>query len=214
DFILPEDMLEEVKFAVGPTIRDGKFPIVIGGEHSGTIPVIQSYKERSIALMTIDAHLDSRDEYMGTPNSHACVTRRAADVHGLDNVCAVGVRSIGREELDREDVVPHVTAFEIFDHGIEWGVKKALDGLKADKVYLSIDIDGIDPAYAPGTGTPEPFGLLPIQVKKAINIVGDRLAGFDVMEICPPADHSGITAILGARLINEALAVLGKNLRQ
>jgi agmatinase len=164
--------------------------------------------------MTIDAHLDSRDEYMGTPNSHACVTRRAAEVHGLDNVCAVGVRAIGREELEREDVVPHVTAFDIFEHGIEWGVKKALDGLKADKVYLSIDIDGIDPAYAPGTGTPEPFGLLPIQVKKAINMVGDRLAGFDVMEICPPADHSGITAILGARLINEALAVLGKNLRQ
>ena len=97
DFILPEDMLEEVKFAVGPTIRDGKFPIVIGGEHSGTIPVIQSFKERSIALMTIDAHLDSRDEYMGTPNSHACVTRRAAEVHGLDNVCAVGVRANGRE---------------------------------------------------------------------------------------------------------------------
>ena len=214
DFILPEDMLEEVKFAVGPTIRDGKFPIVIGGEHSGTIPVIQSFKERSIALMTIDAHLDSRDEYMGTPNSHACVTRRAAEVHGLDNVCAVGVRAIGREELERDDVVPHVTAFDIFEHGIEWGVKNALDGLKADKVYLSIDIDGIDPAYAPGTGTPEPFGLLPIQVKKAINMVGDRLAGFDVMEICPPADHSGITAILGARLINEALAVLGKNLRQ
>ncbi|MCQ2070248.1 MAG: agmatinase [archaeon] len=214
DFILPEDMIEEVKFAIGPTIREGKFPITIGGEHSVTIPIIQSYGKNDISLMTIDAHLDSRDEYMGTPNSHACVTRRAAEHLGIDNVCAVGVRSIGMEELDRDDVVKHVTAYEIFDHDIEWGIKKALDGLKNDKVYLSIDIDGIDPAYAPGTGTPEPFGLLPIQVKKAINLIGDRLAGFDVMEICPPADHSGITSILGARLINEALAVLGKNLRQ
>ncbi|MBR5999599.1 MAG: arginase family protein, partial [Candidatus Methanomethylophilaceae archaeon] len=150
----------------------------------------------------------------GTPNSHACVTRRAAECHGLENVCSVGVRAIGREELERDEVIRHVTAFEVMDNGIEWAMKQALDGLKADKVYLSIDIDGIDPAYAPGTGTPEPFGLLPIQVKKAINIVGERLAAFDVMEICPPADHSGITAILGARLINEALAVLGKNLRQ
>lgn len=213
DFILPEDMFEEVKFAVGPCIRDGKFPITIGGEHSATVPVIQSFKEKSIALMTIDAHLDSRDEYMGTPNSHACVTRRACDHLGIENVCAVGVRSIGREELERDDVVAHVTSFEVFDHGIEWAVKKALDGFKADKVYLSVDIDGVDPAYAPGTGTPEPFGLTPYDVKKAINIVGDRLCGFDVMEICPPADPSGITSVLGARLINEALAVLGKNLK-
>lgn len=214
DFILPEDMIEEVKFAVGPCIREGKFPIVIGGEHSATIPVIQSFDSKKIALMTIDAHLDSRDEYMGTPNSHACVTRRAADHIGIENCCAVGIRAIGREELERDDVIPHVTAFEVFDHGIEWAVKKALDGFKADKVHLSIDIDGIDPAYAPGTGTPEPFGLTPYDVKKAINLVGDRLAGFDVMEICPPADPSGITSVLGARLINEALAVLGKNLRQ
>ena len=62
DFILPEDMIEEVKFAVGPCIREGKFPIVIGGEHSATIPVIQSFDSKKIALMTIDAHLDSRDE--------------------------------------------------------------------------------------------------------------------------------------------------------
>ena len=213
DFILPEDMVEEVKFAVGPCINAGKFPIAIGGEHSGTIPIIQSFEPGSVALMTIDAHLDSRDEYMGTPLSHACVTRRAADVHGIENVCSIGCRAIGREELERDDVVPFVSSFEVFDKGIEWAVKKMLDGIKADRVYLSIDIDGIDPAYAPGTGTPEPFGLLPIDVKKAIGLVGDRLAGFDVMEICPPADPSGITSILGARLINEALAVHAKNLR-
>ncbi len=214
DFILPEDMIEEVKFAVTPCIRDGKFPIAIGGEHSVNIPIIQCFPEKGVALMTIDAHLDSRDEYMGTPNSHACVTRRAVEHVGLDNVCAVGVRSIGREELERDDVVPHVTAFDIFEHGIEWGVKKALDGLKCDRVYLSVDIDGVDPAYAPGTGTPEPFGLTPLDVKKTINLIGDRLAGFDVVEVCPPADPAGITAILAARLINEARAVYGRQLRQ
>ncbi len=213
EFVLPEDMIEEVKFAVGPAIKAGKFPIAIGGEHSGTIPIIQSFGSRDVSLVTIDAHLDSRDEYEGTPNSHACVTRRAADHIGLDSVCAVGVRAVGREELERDDVVPHVTAFEILENGLEESVGRALDGLRNERIYLSVDVDGIDPAYAPGTGTPEPFGLAPYDVKKIIGMVGDRLAGFDVMEICPPADPSGITSVLGARLINEALAILGRNLR-
>ena len=73
DFILPEDMFAEVDFAVGPAIRDGKFTVAIGGEHSINIPIIRAFPEGSIALISIDAHLDSRDEYLGTPNSHACV---------------------------------------------------------------------------------------------------------------------------------------------
>ena len=74
-------------------------------------------------------------------------------------------------------------------------------------------IDGIDPAFAPGTGTPEPFGLHPLDVKKLINMTGDRLVGFDIMEVCPPADPTGITPILAARYIKEVMAVYGKNLR-
>ena len=91
-------------------------------------------------------------------------------------------------------------------------VETALDSVKAEKVHLTLDIDGIDPAYAPGTGTPEPFGLLPIDVKKAINMIGDRLIGFDVNEVCPPADPSGITSILAARMINEVLEVHQKSI--
>ena len=98
------------------------------------------------------------------------------------------------------------------DIGIEKAVEKVLDSVKAEKIYLTLDIDGIDPAYAPGTGTPEPFGLLPMDVKKTINMIGDRLIGFDVTEVCPPADPSGITSILAARMINEVLAVHAKSL--
>lgn len=211
DFFLPEDMMDEVAFAVKPAIGDGKFTIAIGGEHSVTVPIIKSFGSGDIALMTIDAHLDSRDEYMGSMYSHACVTRRAAEHLGLENVYAVGVRAIGAEELDRDDVVPHITSFDIMDKGIAWAIKKALDEIPNEKIYLSLDIDGIDPAYAPGTGTPEPFGLTPMDVKRAINLIGDRLAGFDVTEVCPPADPSGITSVLAARLINESLAVWSKH---
>ena len=208
----PEDMMDEVKFFMAPAVRDKKFTIAIGGEHSVNIPIIQCFKENDIALITIDAHLDSRDEYLGTPYSHACVTRRASEHLGIDNVFSLGIRSISREELERDDVIPHVTSFEIKEKGMEWAVKKALDSVKSERVYLSLDIDGIDPAYAPGTGTPEPFGLEPIDVKKAINLIGGRLTGFDVTEVCPPADPSGITSVLAARFINEVLAVHSKHL--
>ena len=212
DFILPEDMFAEVDFAVRPAINDGKFTVAIGGEHSINIPIVRAFPEKSIALISIDAHLDSRDEYLGTPNSHACVMRRAAEHLGLDNVYVLGARAIGEEELDRDDVVPFISSYDIMDMGIEKAISKALDEVKAEKVYLTVDIDGIDPAFAPGTGTPEPFGLMPMDVKKVINIIGERLVGFDVNEVCPPADPSGITSILAARLINEALAVHAKHL--
>jgi len=211
DPFLPEDMMDEVKFFMAPAVRDGKFTVAIGGEHSVNIPIIQCFK-KDIALITIDAHLDSRDEYLGTKYSHACVTRRAAEHLGIENVFALGVRSISREELERDDVISHITSFDIKKKGMEWAVKKALDSIKSERIYLSLDIDGIDPAFAPGTGTPEPFGLDPMDVKNAINLIGSRLVGFDVTEVCPPADPSGITSVLAARLINEALAVRSKNL--
>lgn len=214
DFVLPEDMMSEVEFAVGPAVRDRKFPIVIGGEHSVNIPVVRSFDKDDIAVISIDAHLDSRDEYLGTPYSHACVMRRAAEHVGLDNVFVLGARAIGEEELDRDDVVPFISSYDIMDHGIDWAIGKALESVRNERIYLTIDIDGIDPAFAPGTGTPEPFGLMPMDVKKVINAVGDRLAGFDVVEVSPPSDPAGITSILAARYVNEVIAVIAKNLRR
>ena len=212
DFVLPEDMFEEVNFCMGPAIRDGKFPIAIGGEHTINMPIIKNF-DKNISMISIDAHLDSRDEYLGTPYSHACVTRRASEHIGLDNIFVIGCRAIGADELDRDDPVQFASSYEVMDHGIDWAINKALESVKNEKVYLTIDIDGIDPAFAPGTGTPEPFGLMPYDVKKVINAIGDRLCGFDVVEVCPPADPAGITSVLAARYINEVIAVVGKNLR-
>ncbi|MCQ2056463.1 MAG: agmatinase [archaeon] len=212
DQIIPDDMVSEVKFAVGPAIRDGKFIIAMGGDHSGNIPIIQCFERKSIALISLDAHLDSREEYMGVRNSHACVTRRAAEHLGINNVFVLGVRSVSEDELEMEEIVPYIDAYQIYERGIEWAIRQALDSVKSEHIYVTLDIDCIDPAFAPGTGTPEPFGLHPVDVKKVINIVGDRLVGFDVMEVCPPADLTGITSILAARYIKEAMAVYGRKL--
>lgn len=209
DFLLPSEMADEIMFAVGPAISAGKFTVVMGGDHSVSIPVIKAYKD--VAVLSIDAHLDSRREYMGIPDSHACVMRCAADCHGIDNVHVVGVRSISEEELDDPEPVPYTSAYEVHEKGIESIIGDVLDSLNREKIYVTLDIDGIDPAFAPGTGTPEPFGLTPLDVKKIINAVGDRLVGFDVVEVCPPYDPSGTTSILAARLIREALAVFTKN---
>ncbi|MCL2785894.1 MAG: agmatinase [Methanomassiliicoccaceae archaeon] len=209
DHISPEAMFDEIVFSVSPAVNNNKFTVAIGGEHSITAPIVSSYGK--VSVISVDAHLDSRDEFMGSPLSHACVMRRCSEYVGTDNVFVLGVRSVSAEELDRDDVIPHISSYEIMNTGIEDAVKKALDSVGNEKVYLTIDIDGIDPAYAPGTGTLEPFGLTPMDVKKIINAVGDRLVGMDVTEISPPYDHGSVTSVLGARLIKEGLAVFSKH---
>lgn len=213
DFFRPEDMMDEVKFVMGPAIGDGKFTIAMGGDHSVNIPIIQCFR-KDISVISVDAHLDFRDEYMGEKNSHACITRRAADRLGTENVFVLGPRSISEEELESGETIGYVDAYQIHEKGMEWAVKKALDSVKNEKIYITLDIDGIDPAYAPGTGTPEPFGLHPLDVKKLINMAGDRIVGFDVTEVCPPFDSAGITSMLAARYIKEVMAVYGKAMKK
>ena len=118
----------------------------------------------------------------------------------------LGVRSVSREEIDEnKDIgMAYVTAHEIVREGIEASVQRALNMLKTDQVYISIDIDAIDPAYAGGTGTPEPFGLTPRDVKYAIGQAAPRLAGLDIMEVSPHYD-TGNTSALAARLAREAI---------
>ena len=116
--------------------------------------------------------------------------------------------------MRRSNKMPnYIDAYQIHDQGLETSWKRAMNMMRKEKVYFSLDIDGIDPAYAPGTGTPEPFGLSSYDVKKCINMLGERMVGFDVNEISPPYDH-GNTAALGARMIQEVICVVWKHSRQ
>ncbi|MCQ5376234.1 MAG: arginase family protein, partial [Methanomassiliicoccales archaeon] len=127
---------------------------------------------------------------------------------GLDNLVVFGVRSISSDEIG--DRMPkYIDAFTIREIGVEEAFRKALSLIKKDKIFFSLDIDGIDPAYAPGTGTPEPFGLSPYDVKKCLNIVAPKLVGFDISEVSPPYDN-GNTAALAARMMREVIAVVWK----
>ncbi len=201
-----QDMVESVRRHVRPIYEGGKIPIVLGGDHACSPPCVEAYPEGSLGVLYIDAHMDFRSSYLGDARSHACSSRRIVEKVGARNVVVLGVRSVSREEIDEnKDIgMAYVTAHEIVREGIEASVQRALNMLKTDQVYISIDIDAIDPAYAGGTGTPEPFGLTPRDVKYAIGQAAPRLAGLDIMEVSPHYD-TGNTSALAARLAREAI---------
>lgn len=204
----PEKMFETVKRASDRVARAGKFPLFFGGEHSTIPPVVHALKEKypDLAVLQLDAHLDWRREYHGSVNNHACAMRRIADAVGPDKVCGIGIRSVEKAEHDDavRDGFRFFTSYEVHRRGIGPVLHEALAHLDSQHVYLTLDIDGIDPAYAPATGTPEPFGLTPWDVLTAIQRTAPNLVGFDVNEVSPAWD-TGNTAALAARIAREVI---------
>jgi agmatinase len=209
-FASTAEMVPGVSKMASDIVEAGKVPIVLGGEHSLAPAVVRVFP-KDIGVIGIDAHLDFRDSYLDDKWSHACSARRIADHVGVENVIYMGVRSYSKEE--REDLerlgLTYVSAYEIHDRGIVATTMRALKEIDRDRVYLTIDMDGIDPAYAPAVGNPEPFGLAPLQVKKAIGLLGPMLVGMDLNEVSPAWDF-GQTSLLAARLVREAIMSIGE----
>lgn len=201
DGLAGPEMVRRVHEFSKRVVKDGKFPILMGGEHSVSPGSATAFDD--ICVLGIDAHDDFRQEYKGDKNSHACAMRRIADKFGEDRVMWVGVRSF--EQSAHEGSAKILDSLTILKNGIDWTIDRIRKELPGDRVYISLDIDGIDPSYAPGTGTPEPYGLTPLDVKKIIDAFAPRMVGFDVVEVSPPLDN-GITAILAARLITNVIA--------
>ena len=203
-----KDMVEGVRRRSHDIVHQGKIPIVLGGEHSLAPASVMGFGDE-IGVLGIDAHLDFRDQYLNERFSHACSARRIADHVGVDDVVYMGVRSFSREEAeDLERLgLTYVSAFEIHEKGAERAVERALRAVDQEEIYLTIDLDGVDPAYAPAVGNPEPFGLTPLHVKAVIDALAPRLVGMDVNEVAPGWDH-GQTALLAARLVREAIAAI------
>ncbi len=204
------DMVAGVSQKAAEVVRAGKVPIVLGGEHS-LAPAVVRALPKDVAVLGIDAHLDFRDSYLDDKWSHACSARRCADHVGVEHVVYMGVRSFGeeeREDLDRLGLT-FVSVFDVQKEGIARAVQRALRAVDREKVYLTIDIDGVDPAYAPGVGNPEPFGLAPLEVKELLGILAPHLIGMDLNEVSPAWDH-GQTALLGARLVREAIMAIAE----
>ncbi len=207
EFGSASDMAEALRATVRPLWEAGKFPIVLGGDHACAAPVVEALpKDREAFVLYLDAHMDFRDEYLGDKRSHACSSRRMAEHLGYENVAVVGVRSVSKEETEaiQKTGLRFLSAYDVHRAGMEATVQKVLKMAGKRPIYISLDIDCLDPAYAGGTGTPEPFGLTPLDIKEAIDTVGHRLIGLDIMEVSPPYDN-GNTSAVAARLAREAI---------
>ncbi|MFA5102536.1 MAG: agmatinase [Candidatus Thermoplasmatota archaeon] len=205
-----KEVYNTVKTFTAKILAAQKIPIAIGGDHSITPGIVAAFP-KDIAVLSLDAHIDFRQEYKNDRYNHACVIRRITDHLPIQNIAVLGLRSAEKEEYDQATTqgLFFRDAFTITTHGLNTIIQHTKKQLNGKKIYLTLDIDVVDPAYAPGTSTPEPCGLTPMQVIEIIEAFAPNLIGCDLVEVCPPYDQ-GQTAVLAAKFIKTYLSVLGK----
>jgi len=204
------EMIGEVTDFTSSLIKKNKFPIVIGGEHSITPGIINAFP-KDTSVLCLDAHMDYRKSYENDAYNHACTVRRVADHIDIKDIAVLGVRSAEKKEFNdaKKDGLFYKDSFSIRKNGISETIKETKKYLKNKKIYLTFDIDVFDPAYAPGTSTPEPFGLTPFDVIEIIDAFSPQIIGFDVVEVNPMYDH-GETSLLAAKLIRSLIGAVWK----
>ncbi len=207
---------DRVEKSVAEILNAGAAPVCVGGDHSLSLPILRSVARRHgpVGMVHVDSHQDMWDQSFGNRYFHGAPFRRAVE-EGLlstNRVIQIGIRGSVRADEDfdfaRQHGVRVVRAEEVARGGIDVALAQ-LDAVCGGPVYLSFDIDGVDPAFAPGTGTPEVGGL---SSREALEIVralaGFPIVGADVVEVSPPYDHGNITALLAANLLFEIVSVL------
>lgn len=203
----PQKCIKEIEDAIGAVIKDGKFPVVIGGEHTLTLGAFRAYGRGldKTSLISLDAHGDLRDSFCNDPFSHACVMRRISE---FGDVAIIGSRSLAREEKEyaEERNIPIILARDIEDKMSR--LDEILEKSK-EMVYLSIDMDVFDPSVVPAVGNPEPGGLDWSEILVIIDrIVKTRkLVGFDIVELSP-VEGQVASEYLAAKLIYRILAYI------
>jgi len=192
-------------------------PLTLGGDHTLTLPILRAMKKKhgKVGLVHVDAHADVNEHMFGEKIAHGTTFRRAVeeDLLDCDRVVQIGLRAQGyaADDFDwcREQGFWVVQAEECWHQSLTPLMAEVRERVGGGPVYLSYDIDSIDPAWAPGTGTPEIGGLTTIQALEIIRgCRGLDLVGCDLVEVSPPYDTSGNTALLGANLLYEMLCVL------
>ncbi|WP_207706615.1 agmatinase [Desulfallas thermosapovorans] len=211
DVVLPfghvPQSLNRLESVVGQLLADGKFPLVLGGEHLIALAPVKQMARAfpGLNVLHFDAHADLREDYLGESLSHATVMRRVAEVVGSRNLHQFGIRSgtAGEFAYGREN-----TGFYPFE--ILTPLQQVVDRLHGCPVYVTLDIDVVDPAFAPGTGTPEPGGCSSAEIMAALHMLkGLNVVGMDLVEVCPVYDQSDRTSLLAAKLVREAILLFG-----
>lgn len=200
-----EHALKQIEEFEAEILKANKLPCMIGGEHLVTLgaarAVIKKYP--NLHILHFDAHTDLRDEYLGEKLSHANVMRRIWDIIGDGRIFQFGIRSGERAEFlwAKEHVITNKFNFN--------GLEQAVERLKGKPVYLSIDLDVLDPSIFPGTGTPEAGGVSFSELLNAVlTVSGLNIVACDVNELCPVYDQSGVSTAVACKILRELLLSL------
>lgn len=202
----PERSLRMIEDFVSKVLADDKFPLGLGGEHLVSWPVIKAVHKKypDIKILHFDAHTDLREEYEGEPLSHSTPIRKACDLIGAPNIYSFGIRSGMKEEFDfAKQAGMHLYKFDVYEP-----LKKVLPTLAGQHVYITIDIDVLDPAHAPGTGTAEAGGITSKELLESITLLANadiHIVGADLVEVAPAYDPTEQTQIAASKFIREIL---------
>ena len=207
NFGSPLPALEAIERFTAQLLKDGKLPIMIGGEHLASLGAVRAVfkKYPGLKIIHFDAHADLRDDYLGEKLSHATVMRRIWELTGDNSIYQFGIRSGDRAEFKWGAEHVQTQKFN-FD-----GLIELLASLKNDPVYFSLDLDVLDPSFFPGTGTPEPGGVSFSELLTAlISLAPLNIVGCDLVELCPVYDQSGLSTITACKLLRELILILQK----
>ncbi|MCM3216582.1 agmatinase [Niallia taxi] len=202
----PQKSLDMIEEFVDKVLAEGKFPLGMGGEHLVSWGVFQAmYKKYpDLAIIHMDAHTDLRDEYEGEPLSHSTPIKKVANLIGPKNVYSFGIRSGMKEEFEwAKEVGMHISKFDVLEP-----LKEILPTLAGRPVYVTIDIDVLDPAHAPGTGTVDAGGITSKELLASIHEIARsevNVVGADLVEVAPIYDPSEQTANTASKLIREMI---------
>jgi agmatinase len=211
----PKKTVDMLRLVVGDIVAAGKTPVAIGGEHTITLGILKGLgaKAKKTAVVSFDAHLDLREEYSGLTLSHTTFMQLISEEVKPAKIIEVGTRAVCKEELAyaKKAGIDFFTSHQIRKQGVEQVTRKLVEKLAPfENVYVSIDMDILDPAYAPAVQNPEPEG---IDTRTLLDIVcglcDKRIGGFDVLEVAPIYDQ-GVSAIVAAKVIFEVLCQLEK----
>ncbi|PKK95129.1 MAG: agmatinase [Tenericutes bacterium HGW-Tenericutes-5] len=213
DLELPMGLVEESLDIIYDVSRkivfNNKKPMMIGGEHLVTFPVVKALMEKypSLHIIHLDAHTDLRDEFLGRKLSHATVIRRCYDILGDGRIYQFGIRSGDKHEFDfAKNGHTYMQKFN-FD-----GLDEVIEKIKDKPVYITIDLDVLDPAVFPGTGTPEPGGMTFKDLLNAMKSFEklNNVVGADLVELAPMLDSSNVSTVVAAKALREMILLLHK----
>ena len=219
----PEGAMEEIEAFYADLHAKGVVPLTAGGDHSITYPIFCGIasKENPVGMIHIDAHMDTWDEWQDNKFNHGAPFRRAVEAGVLDpkRTVQIGIRGsqgfLGGENFSLDHGMRVIYMEEFTELGVDAVIAEARRVVGDGPTYISFDVDGLDPVYAPGTGTPEIGGITTIEAQKLLRgLRGLHLVGGDVVEVAPPFDQTGNTALVGATLMFEILCLLAESLSE